>query len=289
MPWPNSSASFASPPHSQLFAQTPHQGLALTGAGPVTSTAHNRATGTGAGSLPMAPKLRGAGDWGLQKPPVSQGPPACPRGGCAEARCKRPGPKGSAGFTGYTKETQRTFESSFCTEPEIVDSWGNPSLLLPFLLNCYQAESAKPLGNGLITDRGARGETGSLKPQPGRFHIVLLHFAAGDGKNPNCKASRSLALARRRTGMGQQVNPTTGGWQGPAPQQPGQLPRRLQTICPATAAPLAPRLPLSTGRRGTDWDPDVPGPVPPASTPPEDTSASRTSREPEEMLAKSWS
>lgn len=106
---------------------------------------------------------------------------------------KGPGPKGSAGFRGYTRETQRIFESGFCTEPEIADSWGNPSLILSFLFNCYRAASAKPLGNRLIADTWARGKSCSLKSQLGRFHITLLHFSAGEGKKPNCKAARPLA------------------------------------------------------------------------------------------------
>lgn len=104
------------------------------------------------------------------------------------------GPKSSAGFSGYTRETQRTFKSSFCTEPEIADSWGNPSLILSFLFNRYQAASTKPLGNQLITDTRAGGKSCSLKSQLGRFHITLLHFSAGEGKNPNCKAAGPLAL-----------------------------------------------------------------------------------------------
>lgn len=82
-----------------------------------------------------------------------KGPPhTCRGGGCTELPSTGPGPKSSAGFSGYARETQRTFKSSFCTEPEIADSWGNPSLILSFLFNRYRAASAKPLGNQLITD-----------------------------------------------------------------------------------------------------------------------------------------
>lgn len=88
------------------------------------------------------------------------------------------------------RETRRTFESGFCTEPEIADSWGNPSPILSFLFDRYRAASAKPLGNRLSTDTRARGKSRSLKSQLAMFHITLLHFFAGEGKNPNCKAAR---------------------------------------------------------------------------------------------------
>lgn len=158
----------------------------------VTSTAPSRAckrticsTGTEVGSLPMGAKLRGAGDRGFPKPPVSQGLlPICRGGGRAEWHSKGPGSKGSAGLSGYIRETQRTFASSSCTEPEIADSWGNPSLPLSFLFNHFQAATAKPLGTQLTTDAGAERKTPSLKSHLGRFHITLLHFSTGEGKKP---------------------------------------------------------------------------------------------------------
>lgn len=161
-----------------------------------TSTAHSRAckrticsTGTEVGSLPMGAKLRGAEDRGFPKPPVSQGPlPICQGEGCAEWHSKGPGSKGSAGFSGYMRETRRTFVSSFCTEPEIADSWGNPSLPLSFLFKHYQAATAKPLGTQLITDTQAERKTPSLKSHLGRFHITLLHFSTGQGKNPQLQS-----------------------------------------------------------------------------------------------------
>lgn len=80
-----------------------------------------------------------------------EGPLLCGlRGGSSESPSQGPGPRGSAGFS--MRETQRTSERSFCTEPEIADSWGNPSLLLPFLFDQHRAASAKPRGNRRIAN-----------------------------------------------------------------------------------------------------------------------------------------
>lgn len=105
-----------------------------------------------------------------------------------------PGCEGSAGFSGYVHQTQRTFESTFCTEPEIAASQGNPSLVLSFLFNHYRAARANPLGHRRIADTRSGGKSRSLKSRLGRFHITFLNFSAGEGKNPTCKAARPLAL-----------------------------------------------------------------------------------------------
>lgn len=86
---------------------------------------------------------------------------------------------------------QRTFESTFCTEPEIAASPGNPSLVLSFLFNRHGVTRANPLGHGRIADTRAGGKSRSLKPQLGRFHITLLHFSTGESKNPHLQSSQT--------------------------------------------------------------------------------------------------
>lgn len=133
----------------------------LTSQARVTSAAASRAckgtigsAGTEVGSLPMAARLRAAGIGVFQSLLFlkASSPPA--KG--EDVLNGTAGAQGSAGFSGYTCETQRTFASSFCTEPETADSWGDPSLPLPFLFNHCQAASAKPPGTQLITDTGLR-------------------------------------------------------------------------------------------------------------------------------------
>lgn len=109
--------------------------------------------GTSVGGHPVKAKLRDGEErgWGLEASCFSRAPLLCGlRGGSSESPSQGPGPRGSAGFS--MRETQRTSERSFCTEPEIADSWGNPSLLLPFLFDQHRAASAKPRGNRRIAN-----------------------------------------------------------------------------------------------------------------------------------------
>lgn len=152
---------------------------------------------------------RGRG-MGGRKPPVSRGPPLlCGlRGGSSESPSQGPGPKGSAGFS--ARETQRTFERSFCTEPEIADSWGNPSLPLPFLFDHHRAASAKPLGNRRIANAPTARRGHGWGALTSRFCISQLERA----KTPSARHRPGpRAVGRQSTSPHHaQPHPSLPGW-----------------------------------------------------------------------------
>lgn len=171
----------APPPHPQLCSKAPGQGLAQHSAGLQAPLRHHS----------IKAKLRDGGD-GNGHSEASRLSRASAGGG---------GGEGSAGFR--MPQTQSTFERGFCTEPEIADSWGNPSLLLPLLLKHNLKETVSPR---------------RLLAQITAGKVPVLHFSSREGKNSQCQAQ----------------TPSPERWDGRAPSCTASAPaEHLHPLLPA--------------------------------------------------------